>query len=266
MGVLTNDCLILHKEQLDFYDENGFLIIKNLILSEKLNQVNDLIAYVIKLESDKNNILSSDSNELLHKIMIKLKKNTASSSWIYQTINCSNIFKKFIHSVSLDEIAKQLLHLDSIQSLGTNSSSLRIDVPHDKKNIRDWHQDSHYFLDNKNASDSLVVWIPFDDVEEKNGAVLICPKSHREGRLESVHVEATYGISEQYITDSKKVEKYEQIIANCKKGDTIFFNMDLIHKSGVNSSDEVRYTAQIRYTSLNKPGFRPPTDSFSYTN
>lgn len=258
--------MILQKEQVDFYDENGFIIIKNLVSHEKLNQVNDLIAHIIKLEANKNNILTSNSNELLHKIMTKLKENTASSSWIYQTVNCSNIFKKFIYNIGLDEIAKQLLHLDSVQSLGTVNPVVRMDVPHDKKNVRDWHQDSHYFLDNKNASDSLVVWLPFDDVEEKNGAVLVCPKSHREGRLGSSYVEGKIGKSEQYVTDPKKVEKYEQIVVNCKKGDAIFFNMDLIHKSGFNSSDKVRYIAQIRYTSLNKPDFRPPIHSVSYTN
>ena len=41
--------------------------------------------------------------------------------------------------------------------------------------------------------------------------------------------------------------------------------MDLIHRSGYNSSNKVRYTAQIRYTNLEKDDYTPPQNMIKYS-
>ena len=55
-----------------------------------------------------------------------------------------------------------------------------------------------------------------------------------------------------------KVDKYKKINVNTSIGDAAFIQMDLIHKSGFNSSNTVRYTAQIRFTNIEKDDYSPP--------
>ena len=60
------------------------------------------------------------------------------------------------------------------------------------------------------------------------------------------------------------IEKYNQIHLTTTKGDVAFIQMDTIHKSGYNSSNVVRYTAQIRFTNIKKDDYNPPTQGSDY--
>ena len=198
-------------------------------------------------------------------IMIK-KNNPISASWIYETINNSNIFKKFIYNLGLETIVSKLIGTDNVNNIGTVSPALRIDVPHDDKNIRDWHQDSSYFLDNGDGNNSLVVWISLGTSNKENGGVIICPKSHLEKKLKSDYKKQESLKSEQYVAPQSIIEKYDQTHITTTKGDVAFIQMDTIHKSGYNSSKVVRYTAQIRFTNIIKNDYNPPTQSIKYKN
>lgn len=250
----------------EFYDSNGYVIVKNAIPENKIDDFMEFVASVIKMEAERLGIKEDFTVEqLLHSVLIDIKKkNRDSNSWIYQTINNSNIFKKFIYNLELDQIVKKLLHMDDLKQLATISPALRIDTPFDKSNIRDWHQDSHYFLDNEKGSDALVTWVCLGDAYKENGSILICPKSQKEGRLVSEYIIGSSNVSEQYVTPSEIINKYDKLIVEVKKGDVVLFNMDLIHKTGDNVSNSVRYTAQIRYSNLSKLDYKPPQTSINY--
>ena len=46
---------------------------------------------------------------------------------------------------------------------------LRLDVPHDKRNILDWHQDGNYYNQTAPNFNALVCWVPLVDVNLNNG-------------------------------------------------------------------------------------------------
>ena len=253
-------------DDLHFYDTNGYIIIKNAIPENVIDDFMEFVASVIKIEAERLGIKEDFTVEqLLHSVLVDIKKkNRDSSSWIYQTINNSNIFKKFTYNLELEQIVKKLLHMEDLKQLATINPALRIDMPFDKSNIRGWHQDSHYFLDNEKGSDALVTWVCLGDAYKENGSILICPKSQNEGRLVSKHISGNSGVSEQYVTSGEIVNKYEKLIVEAKKGDVVLFNMDLIHKSGDNVSNSVRYTTQIRYSNFSKLDYKPPQTSIKY--
>lgn len=256
----------LNEKDIQFYDENGYIILRNVIPTKILDEVNNFMASVIKLEAQRNNIPISESTEtLLNKTLIELrKKNSTRSSWVFETINQSSVVKNFFYRLGLEEIIKNLLHMDSAKNLGTVQAVIRTDEPFDTLHARVWHQDSNYFLDTKSGRDFLVVWIPFQACNEKNGAAIVCPRSHNEGRLNTTHVKAEIGKSEQYIIPSDKVANYDKVTLVCEPGDIVFFNNDIIHRSGHNRSNMVRYTGQIRYCNLAKEGYRPPRHILEY--
>lgn len=257
---------MLDQQLISKYTENGFLVIPNALPIEKINELMDLIAHVIKIEADRIGMHETDKEKLLNEVIIKMRKDhPVSTSWIYQTVNNSNIFKKFIYNLGLEKTISQLINTKNIKSIGTNSPNLRIDFPEDKKNTRSWHQDGHYFLDNSDGFDSLVLWISLVGANKENGTVVICPGSHEEKKIDPKFESADNLLSEQHITPQQIVDKYPKIDLNTKVGDVAVIQMDLIHRSGYNSSDKVRYTAQIRYTNLEKDDYMPPQNMIKYS-
>ena len=250
---------MIDSELISKYNKNGFLIMKNVIPRQNIDELTDFIAHVIKIEATRIGLVETEKEKLLNEIIIKIRKDSpTSSSWIYETINNSNIFKKFIYNLGLEELVSSMIQTKSVKSIGTISPSLRIDIPHDTKNTRDWHQDGHYFLDNDDGFNSLVVWISLVNANKENGTVIVCPESHQNGKIKSEHEQGEKLTSEQYITPKEVVDKYKKIDLNTTIGDAAFIQMDLIHKSGFNSSNTVRYTAQIRFTNIEKDDYSPP--------
>ena len=248
------------EEQLKEYHDNGYLILRNVLDVKIIDKLLDFVFHVILLEAKS---LIKDKqyskNEILNDILIKTKQaNPSSSSWIYQTINTSYALIEFFVSINIENMAMQLLGIKDKNNLGTVSPSFRFDIPNDPNNVRTWHQDSNYFLENEKGINHLVAWIPINDAYSDNGSVILAPKTHKSGRLRSNYVK-NYGFkSEQYVCDKSLYENVEKRKIDAKPGDIAFINMDLSHSSGVNiTKNSVRYTAQIRFNTINKKEYRP---------
>ena len=191
------------------------------------------VGYIISLEAKNDPTISNDIQILLNQGLIKIKQNYPSSnSWIYQTINNSNEFKKFIFNSNVDSIAYQLLGVDDMKKLAVVNPVLRIDVPNDSKNKRDWHQESNYFADVKDGKNGVVVWMPFNDVNEKNGSIILCPSSHKKEKLNFTFVPGVSKKSEQFVTPPDLFKNNNTISLSCKRGDVVFLNVNLFIKVG----------------------------------
>jgi phytanoyl-CoA hydroxylase len=251
---------ILTKEQLEEYHENGYLILRNFINVKYINEFSDFVAHVISLEAK--SILAEkqySKEQILNELLIKIKKlNPSSSSWIYQTVLNSYYLKEFFINIDLSPVVMELLEIADKKNLGTVSPAFRFDIPGDTKNIRTWHQDSNYFLENEKGSEHLVTWIPLNKAVKENGSVIIAPKTHTSGRLERTHEEGLGLKSEQYTSLEKYYRDMPKEYIEANPGDIAFINMDLLHSSGVNiTNDSVRYTAQIRFSTINRDSYRP---------
>jgi len=248
------------KEQIEEYQNEGYLILRDVINVESVEQFSDFVAHVISLEGDK--IIGKNKyskNYILNELLIKIKQqNPSSSSLIYQTILNSYALKRFFIDINITSYVMQLLGIDNINNLGTVSPAFRFDIPKDSQNIRTWHQDSNYFLENDKGDEHLVTWIPINKAVKENGSVIIAPKTHKNGRLERIHAENSGFNSAQYTTPDSVFNDSPKEYIEANPGDIAFINMDLIHSSGVNvTNDSVRYTAQIRFNTINKKSYRP---------
>jgi ectoine hydroxylase-related dioxygenase (phytanoyl-CoA dioxygenase family) len=50
-------------------------------------------------------------------------------------------------------------------------------------------------------------------------------------------------------------EKYPSIPLYCEEGDVFFFDLDLLHRSGINTSNMIRWSAQARYHNATETSF-----------
>lgn len=237
------------------WETDGYLILRGVVPQAPIDRLMAFVAHVIRLES------GSDAGEaeVLNRVLIDLKRaHPSSSSWIYQTILGSWALKRFFVEAGVEGLAMDLLGIADPNDLGIVSPAFRFDIPGDDRNVRAWHQDSAYFRENERGDEALVVWIPTTPARRRNGSVIMAPGTHRQGRLGSVHQEADGFRSEQYVVPPQALEGVRTVDVEADPGDVAFINMDLIHRSGVNSTeDEVRYTAQIRFNTINRAEYRP---------
>jgi hypothetical protein len=252
--------ITLTREQLKEYDERGYLILRGILDLKPINEFMDFVAHVISLEGASlvtNKVFSKE--EILNDLIINIKReNSSSSSWIYQTILGSYMLKEFFVKINILPLAMQLLKIEDKKNVGVVSPAFRFDIPGDVRNIREWHQDSNYFLENELGHEHLVAWIPLNKATKDNGSVIIAPNTHKNGRLTREHKKAEGFKSEQYTSPEVLYKDNEKDYIEAEPGDIAFINMDLLHSSGVNITDDsVRYTAQIRFNTINKKTFRP---------
>lgn len=245
----------LTDEELRTYAQDGYLLVRNVVPLAAIDRLMAFVAHVIRLESGS----IEPDDVVLNQVLVDLKRaNPSSSSWIYQTILGSWALKRFFIEAAIDDLAMQLLGMTDPNNLGIVSPAFRYDIPGDTRNIRAWHQDSAYFRENALGQDALVAWIPTSPARRDNGSVVMAPGTHRDGRIGSVHQEASGYTSEQYVVPPEMIEGRELAYVEADPGDVAFINNDLIHASGVNVTEaDVRYTAQIRFNTIDRPEYRP---------
>jgi hypothetical protein len=106
------------------------------------------------------------------------------------------------------------------------------------------HQDWRSMQGSLNA---IVIWVPLAEVHKELGALEIIPGSHLWGLLES-HEDEWYRRIEG-LGD----EQYQSIEVNA--GDVLFFSSFVVHRSGNNVTDSIRWSCHFRYNDLEEPTF-----------
>ena len=123
----------------------------------------------------------------------------------------------------------------------------RMDAPKDKRNSLDWHQDSSYYEMTSPKFNSGVCWISITNNTKLNGTLQFLPGSHIKGFYYSKKNKSKQNVSEQnkLIVKKKKIKNL-----NSNSGDVSFFHINMIHKSGVNTSKKIRFTIGCRFHDL----------------
>jgi len=106
------------------------------------------------------------------------------------------------------------------------------------------HQDWRSMQGSLNA---IVVWVPLMEISQALGALEIIPGSHLWGLLESREDEWYRRI--EGIGD----DQYQSVEMNA--GDALFFSAFLVHRSGNNVTDSIRWSCHFRYNDLEEPTF-----------
>lgn len=96
--------------------------------------------------------------------------------------------------------------------------------------------------------DSVVVWVPLVRIDRALGALEVVPGSHKQGLLEA-EMKDGYG----HIATPLDVAAFVPI--EVEQGDALLFSTFLVHKSGTNSTDSIRWSCHFRYNNLREPTF-----------
>ena len=96
--------------------------------------------------------------------------------------------------------------------------------------------------------DSMVVWLPLVDIDVALGALEVIPGSHKRGLLQAEMTDGYGHIEEPF-------EASDFLPVGVRKGDALFFSSFLIHQSGTNVTDSIRWSCHFRYNNLGEASF-----------
>ena len=248
------------------FRERGYFIAKSIISEKKINAVLETIfrIYLKYNPSSKLRDLQEPWNsDLFHEEIIKFRKSDPKRfSLLYDSTQTRASIMELLTSELIAKYSANLLDTKN-NELCITEGMIRMDAPGDKRNIAGWHQEISYLRNN-----GLVIWIPLSDITPDLGPLQVCPKSHHEGELKVVQNKNLPGDASTVSVDEvgpEYIAKYSIMDVEIKKGDVLFFNTKLFHRSGVNTSDRIRFSCQIRHAVNTAEGFVPFRQTKTYS-
>tara|TARA_Y100000768_G_C23891029_1_gene640139 strand:+ start:286 stop:1101 length:816 start_codon:yes stop_codon:yes gene_type:complete len=235
------------KKKEDFNDK-GFIIYSKFFDKKKIDKIYNDSKNIYKTQMIKLNIINNkniSNEEFEHSIKILFNEH-------FQIfINCGKQCQHLINlwKLSLDEKLIDFLkilgiknpHISTRPVLFSNSKHIsKNKINHTVPPHQDW-------ASMQGSINSIVVWIPLIDINQELGSIKLVPKSHKEGLL-SKEKEDSFGLVKNY-------KETDFISFDVKQGDIILFNSFLVHKSGNNITDNIRWSCHMRYNDLDDTSF-----------
>ena len=226
---------MLTPDQLDFYKENGYLLVEGVFTKEE--------AAAYRAESH-----ALAERLSLHKNMDATWASARQAvTGAEQTVilHCHNVqfysaaFSRLMTDPRLTDVAADIIGSPNVQ-LHHNKMFIK---PPEKGSPFPMHQDHPYFPHDRDTMIAAI--IHFDDAPIEKGCVRVVPGSYKLGGLEHTKEGGWHLPFEQYPVESA-------VPCEAKAGDVLFFSYLTIHGSGINVSNEARTTLLVQ--------MRDPTD------
>lgn len=110
--------------------------------------------------------------------------------------------------------------------------------PPKKGGVVAWHQDYSYWTRTRPLA-HLTCWCGLDDSTEKNGCLQYVPGSHRWGLLDKPALAGDMMGIENFLTPAQR-EQFKPVFVETKAGEAIFHHPLTLHGSGENKSEQPR--------------------------
>ncbi|WP_299290904.1 phytanoyl-CoA dioxygenase family protein [Nitrosopumilus sp.] len=216
------------------YDENGYLILKDVIPRVKIDELMQKNLEIVNQVTQKKFLDLNDKN------LIKFyDEHPEIETKVYEAIQDQPWITEFTKQKEIIQHVKEILGED-VGVFG--KAPFRMDMPFWTKDMAHWHQDFFYVKGNTRV---VTVWIPMQDTKYIHGCISIMPKTHHLGILEH-----NVRVGRKMIPQS--IFENEIKLVEVNKGDIVLFSSLLLHSSNINCSEQIRYSIQPRYTPLNE--------------
>ena len=253
------------KQNMEKFRENGYFIAEHIVSEKKINAVLEnifRIYFKYNPSSKLHELQEPWKSDLFHEEMIKFRKSDLKRfSLLYDSVQTGASLIELFSDELILKCSANLLDVKNSE-LSVSEWMIRMDAPADKRNVAGWHQEISYLRNN-----GLVVWIPLSDITPDLGRVQVCPKSHREGELKVVqNKNLPSGVSNVSYDEIEPeyVAKYSIMDVDIKKGDVLFFNTKLFHRSGVNTSNRIRFSCNTHHAISTAEDFVPFLETKTY--
>ena len=216
---------MLTKDQIDEYENNGYILVKNVVSNEQLNELQRLTYEFIENSRsvrESNHIYDLDDGHSsdqprLTRVKLPHKQNP----YFWEILEKSKI-QSTIKSILGDNILLQ-------------TSKLNTKAPGGGSSV-EWHQDlAFYPLTNDSA---LAVGLFLEDVTLENGPLQVIPKSHKGPILDHSNEEGIF--CGAINPEDPNFEKDKIVTITGKAGDISIHHGRILHGSAPNKSEKAR--------------------------
>ena len=220
-----NEPYSLSQEQIDFYQKNRFIKLKEVLNLETIQFFNEAI--------------SKQVNEM-NQEQTALEDRTTYGKAFLQLFNLwteNPIIKEFIFSKRIAKIASELMEVKGVR------------LYHDQAlfkegggGITPWHADQYYWP--LETDKTITAWIPLQETPLEMGPLEFSAASHSivEGRELEIGDE-----SEEVIQKKLRVTDFKHVIEAFDIGEISFHSGWIFHRAGANSTNEMRKVMTIIY-------------------
>lgn len=233
------------EEQCAFYQENGFIVIKNVLSAEEVD------AFVIHFQKIcSGEILPLAGTTIMRDITVN-EKNERNVNKIQDWHDDEVLFNYCKHPTIVNYVSDIIgenirsIHTMFIQKPGVVQS---------ETTRHPLHQDLLYFP--FRPADKIVCsWTCLEEsINRENGGLVVLPGSHKQGKMYPHGYPSWDKVNKLYygIQMDEKFNKYydeNKVYLDMKKGDTVFFHPLLIHGSGANKAGKSRKAMSCHYAS-----------------
>ncbi|CAF0816886.1 unnamed protein product [Brachionus calyciflorus] len=213
---------LLSQEQREFYEKNGYIVIKKLISHDKLDKYKERFQEIC-------------ANKIQIPGMTVMKDIAIAKSEFLEGEKAITKIQDFCYDDQLFEYCCLPEVIDYVKSiLGENIMAM------------------HTMLINKPPDPDKIVcaWTAMETINRQNGCLVVIPGSHTGQFLKHEYPKWEGGVNKMYYgIQDIDLDKAKLVHLQMEKGDTVFFHPILIHGSGANRTDGFRKAISCHYAS-----------------
>jgi hypothetical protein len=234
---------------LEEYRRQGYILVKGLFAKDEIERIRAEAKSIFASQMRRCGLIDSTAidEKQFEKGMYDLFQ-----SDLQAFTNCGKQAQHLIslHRLSLDNrIVDRLLALGLEQPNISTRPVLYFNAERLAKKEVYWRLSLHQDWRSMQGSlDSVVVWLPLVDIGRELGALEVIPGSHLWGLLEA-------DIVDGYGNLRTTVDESDLLSVEIEAGDALFFSTFLVHRSGTNTTDSIRWSCHFRYNNLQDPTF-----------
>lgn len=215
----------LTKDQIEFYQQNRFIKLKQVFDEETIAYFNDAIGKRVEIMNKENTPLEQRST--YGKAFLQL----------FNLWKEDEVVKEFVFSKRLAKIASDLMQTNGVR------------IYHDQAlfkegggGITPWHADQYYWP--LETDKTVTAWIPLQSTPLELGPLEFSAGSHQiiEGRDLEIGDE-----SEKLIQQKLKITNFKHVIEPFDLGEISFHSGWVFHRAGANTTDQMRKVMTVIY-------------------
>ena len=214
----------LTKEQLDQFEEDGFLLIRNFLNKKNCEVIKEIAKVHLKYK------IEPIETEYEY-IGIDKEEYKTSVRRLRQVYDRDIIFKNWMQNKEIRPILEQVLKEKPVL-ITAHHNSIMTKLAHTSTHTC-WHRDSRYW--HYKGTNLVSVWLALGEENSKNGVLEFIPKSHKIKLSEESFDEKSF-FREDYEINKELVSK--KVSFELQAGDIVLFHSELLHRANANKSDE----------------------------
>ncbi|KAM6216207.1 phytanoyl-CoA dioxygenase, peroxisomal [Rhynchocyon petersi] len=238
----TLDNNVLSLEQRQFYEENGFLLIKNLVSDADIQRFRDEFERICRKEVKPPGIM------VMRDVAMEKSEFVPNEKAVSKVQDFQEDVELFRYCC-LPEILKYVECFTGPNILAMHTMLINKPPDSGKKTSRHpLHQDLHYFPF-RPINTIVCAWTAMEHINRSNGCLVVLPGTHKGPLMQHDYPQWEGGVNIMYhgIQDYNKDTPRLHVVM--EKGDTVFFHPLLIHGSGQNRTKGFRKAISCHFSS-----------------